>query len=380
MKEIGSKIKIIFLTTGLGTGGAEMMLYKLLRHINRRRFDVLVISLVNGGGVRKYIEGLGVRVIELGMKRGVPDPHFVVKLVNILKKEKPDILQTWMYHANLIGLIAGKLAKVPKIIWGIRHSNLDKQENKKTTLITVKVCSVLSKFVDKIVCCSKASFQVHNEVGYKREKMVVIPNGFSIEAFFADKLARNKIRNELKVSSDTPIVGLIGRWDPLKDHLNFIKASNFLVEKHSDVQFLLCGKDITKNNEELYRWIKESGLESHFHLLGMRKDIPNIMSALDVLALSSSGEAFPNVVGEAMACEVPCVVTDVGDAAYIVGNTGKVVPKKNPLALANALSDILSLPMEERLLLGKKARERVKSNFEINKVVGQYENLYLSIV
>lgn len=375
-----NRIKVLFLITGLGTGGAEMMLYKLLSNINRQQFDVLVVSLTNINDIEKKIEDLGIRVILLGMNRGVPNPIYLYKLIKILKKEEPHILQTWMYHADFLGLIAGKLAKVPKIVWGIHHSNLDKKENKRSTLLTVKICSILSRFTYNIVCCSNVSLRVHKSIGYDASKMIVIPNGFNIESFSPDPDARKGVRKELKVSPETPIVGLIGRWHPLKDHLNFVRAAKLIVEKQPDIQFLLCGKNITEENKQLYSWIEERNLLKNFHLLGKRNDIPRIMSTLDVLALSSSGEAFPNVVGEAMACEVPCVVTDVGDTADIVGETGRVVPRKNPHALAEAIDDILSLSVIERKILGQKARERIQSNFEINKIVSKYEKMYMKMI
>lgn len=374
------KIKVLFLITGLGTGGAEMMLYKLLSNINRQQFDVLVVSLTNINDIEKKIEDLGIRVTLLGMNRGVPNPIYLYKLIKILKKEEPHILQTWMYHANLIGLICGKIANVPRIVWGIHHSNLDKKENKRSTLLTVKICSILSRFTYNIVCCSNVSLRVHKSIGYDASKMIVIPNGFNIESYSPDPDARKEVRKELTVSPETPVVGLIGRWHPLKDHFNFVQAAKLIVEKHPDVQFLLCGKNVTQENKQLYSWIEERNLLKNFHLLGKRNDIPRIMSALDVLALSSSGEAFPNVVGEAMACEVPCVVTDVGDTADIVGDTGRVVPKKNPHALAESISEILSLSVIERKVLGERARKRIKTMFEINKIVNKYEDLYLKLI
>jgi glycosyltransferase involved in cell wall biosynthesis len=372
------KIKIIFLITGLNIGGAEMMLYKLLSYMDKNQFIIKVISLTNCGEMGSRLLDNNISVLSLGMKRGIPNPFFLYKLIKILKEERPDILQTWMYHADLIGFLAGRMAKIPKIIWGIRHSNLDFRKNKLLTLITAKICAFLSKNVNKIICCSEASLESHCKIGYYGSKMIVIPNGFNISEFKPNEGAAQKLKEELKIPSNNLLVGLVARWDPLKDHHNFIKAASLLKVRLPHVTFILCGGGISDENQVLSNWIKNSNCESSFYLLGNREDIARIIPGFDVLVSSSSGEGFPNVVGEAMSCEVPCVVTNVGDSAYIVDETGEVVPPRNPELLSNAIEKVLLLPEEVRKKLGELARMRVINNFEINKIVRKYEDLYLS--
>ena len=368
---------ITHIITGLNTGGAETMLYKLLSNIDRTKFESKVLSLTDIGSIGKKIEKLGISVKALDMKRGVPDPRYVFRLAAILKKEKPDLVQTWMYHADLIGGLAAKLVRNIPIVWNIRHSNLDPEGNKKTTILTAKACAKLSKTIPKkIICCSEASFKVHSELGYEEEKMIVIPNGFDLDTFKPDAEARYSVRRELRIPDDAAIIGMVARFDPQKDHKNLINAAGVLCRSNKNIHFILCGDGITNDNKQLAKWIQEHNLQVNFHLLGRRADIARITTAFDIASSSSYGEGFPNVVGEAMTCEVPCVVTNVGDSAYIVGDTGIVVPPKNPLAMAKAWEKLIKLPAEERKILGKLARKRIEDNFEISSVVNQYEVLY----
>lgn len=373
--------KIIHIITGLNTGGAETMLYKLLPNIDRTKFELNVLSLTDIGSIGKKIEKLGISVKALGMKRGVPDPRYVFRVATILKKEKPDLVQTWMYHADLIGGLAAKLSRNIPVVWNIRHSNLDPEGNKKTTILTAKVCAILSKTIPKkIICCSEASFKVHSELGYKEDKMIVIPNGFDLDAFKPDAEARYSVRWELRIPDDAATIGMVARFDPQKDHKNLIDAAGVLCRSNKNIHFILCGDGITNDNKQLVKWIQEYSLQANFHLLGQRADIARITTAFDIASSSSSyGEGFPNVVGEAMSCEVPCVVTNVGDSAYIVGNTGIVVPPKNSSAMGKAWEKLIKLPAEEREILGKLARKRIEGNFEINSIVNQYEMLYNKI-
>jgi len=373
-------IKLIHLITGLNTGGAEMMLYRLLSKIDRRKFDVSVISLTDVGPVGEKIKELDIPVIGLGMKRGIPNPSFLFKLAKILKKEKPDVLQTWMYHANLMGLLAGKLAGVKNIVWGIHHSNLDPKIEKRQTIAVAKLCGLLSRLSSKIICCSHASLQCHEQLGYSREKMMVIPNGFDLGLFQPNRHSKSLLK-ELFLGDDCLLVGHAARWHGQKDHPNLIKAARFVVEQLPNVHFVLCGDGITHENETLSALIRQEGIEKHVHLLGRRNDIHTLMPQFDVYVSSSkAGEAFPIVLGEAMACEVPCVTTDVGDSAYIVGDTGFVVPPENPQALADAIIRCLSLSAEERKQLGKKARQRVEAHFALDLVVEKYESIYQSLL
>ena len=374
-------MKIVHIITGLSTGGAEMMLYKLLSRMNADEFDSEVISLTDAGPVADKIKMLGVPVHALGMKRGKPHPLAMIKLSSLLRRKKPDLVQTWLYHSDLIGGLAAKLAGRNKIYWSIRQSNIDVDSNKRSTIWVAKACAKLSSWLpDKIIVCSHAAHKSHQALGYYKEKMLVIPNGFDLDEFRPDPEARKSVRKELKLDENALLVGLVARFDPQKDHRNFIEAAELIREKIPAVHFMLCGEGIDSGNTCLMQWIVKGQMEECFHLLGIRKDVSRLVAAMDVAVSSSLGEGFPNVVGEALASSVPCVVTDVGDSALIVADTGRVVPAKDPAALATAISGLLQAPPAFREEMGDLARQRVKMNYSLDSVVSKYEAVFREVV
>lgn len=370
-------MKIVFITTGLSTGGAEIMLLKVLERLDAR-FSPQVISLTALGEIGPGIQALGIPVESLGMQPGVPSPLAFFRLVRRLKTLNPEVVHTWMYHADLLGGLAARLAGVPAIGWAIRNSNLDQDKTKLSTRVVVGACAQVSRWVpDRILSCSEVARQVHVACGYAADKMVVVPNGFDLTRFQPDALARAAVRAELGVGNDAPLVGLIGRFDPQKNHAGFFEAAASLHRRLRTVHFVLAGKGIDEGNRELMRLVEAAGVQHVTHLLGLRSDIPRLMAALDVLASSSAyGEAFSNVLGEAMASGVPCAVTDVGDSAYIVGDAGRVVRPGDMPGLAGAMEELLALPPSARVALGERARARVADYFEIGRVVKRYEAFY----
>jgi glycosyltransferase involved in cell wall biosynthesis len=359
-----------------------MMLYTLLARIDRTRFAPEVVSLIEFGSMGEKIQALGIPVRSLGMRPGIPSPMAVFRLAQWLRQDPPDILQTWMYHANLLGGLAAKLAGTVQVVWGIHQGTLSPEGNKQLTVQTVKTCARMSSWLPaRIVCCSETSWQVHAALGYSASKMVVIPNGFDLENFRPDSVARESVRKELQVPEEALVIGLVGRFHSQKDHRSFVRAAALLHKDRPDVYFVLCGGGITWENVELTRWIEEAGIRDRCRLLGRREDMARLTVALDLASSSSCyGEAFPMVLGEAMACGVPCVVTDVGDSALIVGDTGRVVPPKNPMALALAWRELIEMGQETRVSMGMAARHRIKKHFELSDIVAKYENLYSNVV
>lgn len=367
--------KIIHVIAGLENGGAEMMLYKLIKYRSKNKYDVEIVSMTDRGVFGSKIESEGIKVHTLNMRNGQPTLKSIIKLRNICKDA--DIIQSWMYHADLISLIVGKTMKNKKVVWGIHHSNLDKDKNKKLVLIVARINRYLSKFTYKIVCCSNFAKEVHIKFGFDKSKFEIIPNGFEVDKFYKVKGARCKLKEELtQIANTKNIVCHVARWDPLKDYNNLIRSIKIVSEKVDSVKYLLCGRYINDDNKELKDLIIKEGVEDMVILLGTRDDIPDIMSASDILILSSSGEAFPNVIGEAMACETPCISTDVGDCKYIIDRYGKVVKKQDSHELAIATITMLDKEESELKQIGKEARERIINMFSINKVVEQYEKIY----
>ena len=377
------KSRLIHIITGLETGGAEMMLYKLLSEfVENPYWQNHVVSLMEEGPMGEKIRELGVSVSTVGMERGHIRISNIRKLSQLIRENQPDIIQTWMYHADLLGGIVGHLNSQAPMLWNIRSSTLDPVEEKRSTIRTAKACAFLSRWIPaRIVTCAQVAAQVHAKLGYDDSKMKVIPNGFDTQRFRPNYGAYEDVRRELGLAKESSIVGMVGRFHAQKDHEMLVRAASYIQQEIPDVHFILCGDNVTWDNEELSLWIKEEKLIGHFHLLGRRSDIPRITSSFDIAVLSSSfGEAFPNVIGEAMSCGVPCVVTDVGDAATIVGDTGRSVPPKEESAFAEACVSLLKLPDEERKALGRAARERIVENYSLPAIARRYEALYTSLL
>lgn len=378
VKETQDKIRVCHIITSLDTGGAEMMLFKLLSQHDRSRFAVHAISLLPMGEIGKRIAALEIPVCTLDMPRGVPSPAAVLRLKRWLREIQPDVVQTWMYHADLMGGLAARLAGYRNVLWNIRHSTFDPGTTKRTTLLTARLCARLSRRLPKrILCCSTVARESHTAIGYAGERFTVIPNGFDLQLFRPCPEARSEVRCELGLPTNAPLIGLVARWHPQKDHETFVRAAGNLHRSGLPAHFVLCGSGMDAENGDLNGWIAEEGLQSYFHLLGRRDDMPRLTAAFDLAASSSAfGEAFPNVLGEAMACGVPCAATDVGDSAFIVGDTGRIVRPRDPEALAKAWQEVLCMSGEERRELGARARCRVQAEFNLPEIVSRYENLY----
>lgn len=370
--------RIIFLTTGLYAGGAEVMLLRLLSRLDRERFQPSVISLIQLGPVGEKIAQLGIPVRSLEMQPGRPSVVSIWRLVRWLRRERPHIMQTWMYHADLLGGVAALVVGHIPTSWGIHHSDPLAQGYGPFTALTVKLCARWSRWMPKrIVCVSESSRQAHVAFGYSDDKMLVIPNGVDLSASKPDPAAGSLIRETLLIPSEAPVIGLVGRFHQQKDHQNFVQAAKRIVANRPSVHFVLCGEGVTWDNEELATWIDEAGIRANCRVLGRRDDIPQLMASFDLATLSSCfGESFPMVIIEAMSCGVPCVVTDVGDSGHIVGSTGLVVPPRDPSALAQAWERMLDLGREQLLQTGVDARQRVQDHFDLPKIVDRYQTLF----
>lgn len=371
-------MNLVCIINGLATGGAETMLLKLLQNLDHRHFAPQVISLTTQGDLGPRIENLGIPVHALGMLPGRPNFIKFIRLVKLLRRLQPDAVHTWMYHADLLGGLATRLAGIKTVAWTIRNSDLSAEHSKRSTRIAMKACARASTSLPRfIVTCSKRANAIHVAAGYCADKWVQLPNGFDLSHFQPDAGARYAVRMELGLAPDTPLVGLIARNDPQKNHSGFIEAAALVQNALPQVHFALVGNGIDGNNHALTALINRAGLTKHFHLLGRRDDMAPLMASFDLLASASSyGEAFPNVLGEAMACGVLCVATDVGDSAEIIGDTGRVVAPGDMAGLAQHLIELLQWPADQRRRLGALARQRIHNHYEIGAVTRHYERFY----
>jgi glycosyltransferase involved in cell wall biosynthesis len=372
-------MKITHIITGLAAAGAETALYHLLAALDREEYQSEVISLTDHGATGPKIESLGVPVRALGMMRSVPNPLAIRRIAKILRRSRPNIVHTWMYHSNLLGGLAAQAAGGIPVIWGIHHSKIDSSDTKRFTVWTVRACAWFSKQLPaRIICCANSSELAHIQLGYDPEKMEVIYNGIDSEIFRANPEARLALRSRLGLPAETLLIGMAGRLHRHKDHRNFFAAARLLRASFPDIHFVLCGEGMVADNPRLAAEVAD-GLQGHCHLIGLQHDMPAFYSALDIAANSSLSEAFPLAVGEAMACGVPCVVTEVGDSPAIVGETGRIVPPREPALMAAAWRELIDAGAEARRSLGETARERVVTHFSVAQFAQRYQSLYRNI-
>jgi len=359
-------MKIAHLITGLEMGGAERQLKALVTGRDTPSLSHIVISLKDEGVIGKQLAGQsGVYLYCLNLHKSIAG---IWKLYQILRQEKPDVLQTWLYHADLVGLIVGKLARVPRIVWNIRCSNMNFSRYSRVTAYVVKMLIALSRFPDAIVTNSRAGRDFHTKLGYKPRRWVLIPNGIDTRLFQPNVGARQKLRQSLDIPEDALVVGMLGRVDPMKDYLTFLTAMERLSQTHKNLYSIVAGKG-TENAP----W---PIIPPQLRCLGMWEDVPELLNAFDIMVLSSLSEGFPNVVGEAMACGVPTIVTNVGDASLLVQTEAQIVRPGDVGQLILALEKLLALHPEDRKAIGQQGRERIVNTYGLFPMKQNYVALY----
>ena len=368
-------LRVLHVITGLGQGGAESVLLRLATYPDAS-VQHTVVSLTDEGIYGERLRAAGVAVHALGMKRGRVSLGGFLALRRLIREARPDAVQTWMYHADLIGGLAARLAGVRAIAWGIRNSGEHLERSSRSARIVLRACAWLSGSVPRaIVCAAQNAAERHAEKGYRRDRMVVISNGYDLSRYAPDAAARSRVRAQWGLSEDAPVIGCVARWDPLKDHTNLLRAVAALVRDGRDggLRCVLVGRGMSADNPELAALVDKLNLRDRLILAGPSDDVPAVMNGLDLHVLSSVAEGFPNVVAEAMACGVYCVVTDVGDAAYIVGDTGVVVPPEQSEALARGIESALcDVAARGHGRAGEAGRARVLENFDLARMVQRY--------
>ena len=379
---VSSPIRIAFVITGVTAGGAEAMLIKLLSRLDRSRFTAQVWTLRRGGEMEQHFRALGFPLHMIGQGRLTTTIMAPWRLLTLTRRFRPHLIQGWMYHGNLAANLASLAAPAATpLLWNVRHSLSALDGSNRSTRALMWLSGKLSAWPQRIINNSLTSATRHeSQLGYPQSKRVIIPNGFDTDLFKPSRQARQQIRLSLGVADETILVGVAARFDYVKNHRGFLRAAAAVLRQHEDVQFLLVGADIDQRNRPLLQWIEELGLRRHTHLLGHRDDMPAVQASLDLSVCCSFSEGFPNVVGEAMSCGVPCLVTDVGASAQVVGDAGSIIPANDQLALEQALSALLALPSEQRRALGERARQRVIQLFSLDTVALQYANLYYDCV
>jgi len=370
---------VLHIINSLDDGGAEAILFRLIQ--SQKEYEHIVISITDDGKYGIFIEKEGSEYMLLHMHGIYAKILGIFKIAKIIRSIHPDVVQTWMYQADLIGGIAAKIEKIENIVWGVHNSVVNYSENKISRFLLIRLNAILSNVIPKkIVSVSFSGADNHVRIGFSKKKIVVINNGYPTDIFSPDFNKRRLIENELNIKKYDIIIGNVARLDPQKDHENLLNSLLILKEDFlKKISFLciLVGKG-TDNSSFLFNEIKKRGLESQVLILGQRHDVCNIMNFFDIYVCSSSAEAFPNTICEAMACGIPCVSTDVGDSSYIIDKTGWVVPAKSPEKLAHALF----LAITDNFIFDKKieARNRIVRKFNIKTMSDLYMKTWSSVI
>jgi len=372
-------MKVAHIISGLGEGGAEATLYRLCLqdHANSHT----VISMMDEGLYGERIRQAGARVVCLNMSPGRLSATGLYRLWRLLRRERHDVVQTWMYHADLIGGLVARLAGFKRIFWGIRHSTLEPGKNSRSSILVARLCARLSRLVPTaIICCAENAAVAHRQLGYCPDKLLVIPNGYDMERFPLEPARGQAWRQSLGIPPEVNLIGMIGRFNPQKDHHSFLRGLAGVARSRGDVLGVLVGNGLNESNATLMAWVRELGVEKKLLLLGQRNDIPDLLNALDLHVLSSSfGEGFPNVVAEAMACGTPCVATDVGDARLIIGEAGWVVPPRSSAALADAIAQALEEARRTPHIWHRRrleCRQRIASRYSLRRMAEAYNRAW----
>lgn len=373
-------LKVCHVVPGLHAAGAELMAYRLMKYWSQQgdRFDFSVISLFHDGPVRRKLEALSIPTHLLSISKNSPRlAAGLWSLYGLMRRLQPDVVQTWTYHGDLLGGFAARAATKARVVWNIRHSTLDPEIETQTILRSARLGSWFSKIVpDSIVLNSHSAMQTHIDFGYYDAGMRVIPNGFDLDLFRPSQRHRVEVRRELGLHPKTPLVGLLARFHVDKNHKSFVEGARIIHARVPEAHFVCAGLNITWENKLLVDWIDDAGLRSRFHLLDIRADAHRLQSAFDVGVCCSRTEAFPNVVGEAMACGVPCVVTDVGDCARLVGDTGVIIEAGDTVALAAGIGKLLLENAAGRARRAAEARSIMESRYSLSVVSETYGELW----
>jgi glycosyltransferase involved in cell wall biosynthesis len=374
-------MKVLHIIVGLNIGGAEMMLKRLISsHHGQLSYQHTVVSLTDMGKLGAQLQTNGVEIYTLGMRSAFDLPLVLLRLIRLIRLIQPDIVQTWMYHADFLGGLASRLAGNQNVIWGVRTT--DVRAGGALAIVFVRwLCSRLSHWVPQaIICAAEASRQAHIAVGYDATKMVVVPNGYDFTWLKASANERQLFRKQCGISNNNLVVGSLGRFHTVKHQENFVRAAGLLAKQKPDLRFLMVGRGLDLTNTQLVEWIVSTGYKSSFVLLGERSDVAQCFAAMDIFCLHSRTEGFPNVLAEAMAMGLSCITTDVGDAAMLLADTGVIVPREDSEALAQGVEQLLGLTVGERRALGLRAKARVEAEFSMDRARERFEAIYQQVL
>lgn len=370
-------LRVCFLIRSLDAGGAERQLVELVKRLDPSRFQVTVLTFYPGGLLEGDLAGSSVELISLRKQGRWDVAGFVARARAAVAARQPDIVHGYLGVANELAWITGRLCRA-RVVWGIRSSHLDFSQYDWSYAATFHTGAVLSRFVDLIIYNSAAGMRHYGAHGYRPRRATFIPNGVDVSRFRFDPDGRQRVRREWRLEPDERLVALVGRADPMKDASLFLDAAQRL-QGAGPWRFVWVGDTNTDYGRQLQSSAAARELGPSLVWAGLRTDMPAVYSAIDTLVVASRGEGFPNVLVEAMACELPCVTTDVGDASAIVGPTGWVVPGRDAAAIAEACRAAGAESESSRSTRGRAARQRVVEQFSGEQLVNRTATILTEI-
>jgi len=374
------KNKILHIITDLNTGGAEMMLFKILNHFSKKnKIESFVIVLMGRSSLSDKFESIGINIKYLNLKEErIPSFRALLKMYNYTKLFKPTIIQGWMYHSNLAALLLKLfLPNNVKIYWNIRQTLYNIKYEKNLSQLVIRILILFSKYINKIIYNSHISKNQHEKLGMDKSNSKIIYNGFEFNIYKPNPLSRKKIRAKYGIPDDAIVIGHIARYHPMKNHKMVIHLASTIINSNSKVWFLMVGKNVSKHNSELTSLMMNYKIKNRLLLIGEQLIIPEILTSFDIaLCLSSWGEGFPNVIGEAMCSGLTVVATDVGDSKMIVGEYGSIIEPNNIINAVREINEYIDMDESKRNRLGLKGRDFIIKNFSIENIGTEYYQLY----
>jgi glycosyltransferase involved in cell wall biosynthesis len=377
--------RVVHVINSLSTGGAETMLARLVGAADSSRIEHLVLPLREGGPLTERVRETGALTEALqvdGTRNLLTAP---IRLGARLRELRPDLVQGWLLQGNLAATVGASLGRPhTPVLWNVRWTLYDLDSERLTTRALLRISGRLARHPRRIIFNSQLAVSQHAAIGFPSERARVIPNGFDTEHLRPDSAARVAVRRELDIPADAAVMGMVARYHPMKDHAMSLKAAAHVLERRPNAVFVYAGRGVDAGNEELARLIKALGLAGRVRLLGERQDVARLYASFDVYWMSSLArgiaEGFPNVIAEAMACGVPCVATDIGDAASIIGQTGRVVQSRDWRAFGDNTAELLDAGPATLRRLGNEARARIERDYSLDAVTGAYHALYVEVL
>lgn len=375
-------MRIIHVISNLGIGGAETMLVRLIREHAGKSISHSVVSFLPGGVYAEVLRELGCEVVELEGQRSLRSAALLRPLGAALARARPDLVQGWMYHGNVAASLAAMLGyhRAP-VLWGIRQTLERLADNRPLTRGFILAGSALGFHPHRIVYNSTVAAEQHEAYWYPRRKRVTIYNGVDTRRFRPNVAARLAARAGLGLAPDAEVIGRVARNDPMKDHATLFKAFERLAARRPRAHLVVIGTGMDTSDRELAQLANFTGAPERVHFLGPQFKLEDLVPAFDVAVSSSRmSEGFQNVLAEAMACGVPAISTNIGEARTIIADLSRLVPRLDPDALAAAVTAILDLSAEQRRQMGRRDRERIEAKFEIGTAAAGFEQMWRAVL